>query len=235
MERLFTFGCSFTNYNYPTWADILGLEYDVYDNWGRIGAGNHFIMYSLSECIARNKISKDDTVFIMWTTIAREDRFIKGEWVTEGSVYNSSYTKEMITNYTDPEGYLLTNMSIIYATEQILKGIGCKYTFMNIVPFFEVDDSHKMLKFDVSAMENRVASVFGSTIETIENSVFENIYNNEWPSRDDTHPTPMEHYQYLKSIGIGLSQQQLDYAFEWDNIVASGDFTFNSNHIPNRF
>lgn len=235
MERLFTFGCSFTNYNYPTWADILGLEYDVYDNWGRIGAGNHFIMYSLSECIARNKISKDDTIFIMWTSIAREDRFIKGKWVTEGSVYNSSYTKEMIANYTDPEGYLLTNISIIHAVEQIIKNIGCDYTFMKTVPFDEVDDSYKTLQFDISDMENDIHDVFDSTFKIIENSVFENIFKNAWPDREDRHPTPIEHYRYLESIGIELSQQQLDYAMIWEKNVLSKTYEFDSEHHPTRF
>ena len=38
MTRLFTFGCSFTQYWWPTWADILGYQHDFYENWGRCGA-----------------------------------------------------------------------------------------------------------------------------------------------------------------------------------------------------
>lgn len=36
MTRLFTFGCSFTKFFWPTWADILGQEFDYYENWGRL-------------------------------------------------------------------------------------------------------------------------------------------------------------------------------------------------------
>jgi len=36
MKRLFTFGCSFTHFDWPTWANLLGLdnEYDLCENWG---------------------------------------------------------------------------------------------------------------------------------------------------------------------------------------------------------
>ena len=37
MSRLFTFGCSFTNYAWPTWADFLGLEFEHFENWGVSG------------------------------------------------------------------------------------------------------------------------------------------------------------------------------------------------------
>ena len=67
MSRLFTFGCSFTKYHWPTWANILGKEFDQHQNWAEPGAGNHFILNSLVECNLRNNILPDDTVGIMWT------------------------------------------------------------------------------------------------------------------------------------------------------------------------
>jgi hypothetical protein len=69
----FAFGCSFTNYSWPTWADMIGKEFESYENWGKSGGGNQFIFNSLMECVVKNKISKDDTVIIMWTNISRED------------------------------------------------------------------------------------------------------------------------------------------------------------------
>ena len=47
MKRLFTFGCSVTEFIWPTWADILGREFDYYENWGRVGAGNLYIFNSI--------------------------------------------------------------------------------------------------------------------------------------------------------------------------------------------
>ena len=77
VRRLYTFGCSFTQYFWPTWADILGQEFDYYENWGKLGGGNQFIFNSIIECSLRNKLTPNDTVAIMWTNVTREDRYIK--------------------------------------------------------------------------------------------------------------------------------------------------------------
>ena len=50
-KRLFTFGCSFTQYNWPTWADILGRSLHQegweFHNIGRAGTGNMQIMKTI--------------------------------------------------------------------------------------------------------------------------------------------------------------------------------------------
>ena len=46
-KRFFAFGCSFTNYYWPTWADIIGQDSNFYENWAQPGAGNHFIFNSI--------------------------------------------------------------------------------------------------------------------------------------------------------------------------------------------
>ena len=114
MSRLFAFGCSSTRYIWPTWADILGLEYDEFYNWGQGGAGNHFIFYTLVEAIERHKITSSDSVYIMWSSIGREDRFIKGDWFTPGSVYNGEYPQEYVEKFAEPDHFLLTSMTFVF-------------------------------------------------------------------------------------------------------------------------
>jgi len=58
MGRLFTFGCSYTAYTWPTWADFVGTKFDFYQNWGRLGSGNTIIASKLYECQYVNKINK---------------------------------------------------------------------------------------------------------------------------------------------------------------------------------
>ena len=60
--NLYTFGCSMTSYSWPTWADILGKEFDYYENWGRGSAGNLYIFESVIECLTKNKITSNDTI-----------------------------------------------------------------------------------------------------------------------------------------------------------------------------
>jgi hypothetical protein len=62
MSRLFTFGCSFTNYRWSTWADILAPEFGEFYNWGQRGAGNHFIFNSVMEADQQNNFKDGDTV-----------------------------------------------------------------------------------------------------------------------------------------------------------------------------
>jgi hypothetical protein len=210
MTRLFTFGCSFTNYHWPTWADILGQEYDVYENWGRNGAGNHFILYSLIEASRRRSINANDTVAIMFTAVGREDRFLKGQWQTEGSVYNSSLTQDYLDNFTDPTGYFLTNIAVIDSVKKILDGIGCKYHLMSTVPFDVVDDSYLQRIFTLKKdVETQVRELYQDTINQISPSVFEVIFKQDWNSRDtviipaaQSHATMIFQDKYKECAGV---------------------------------
>ena len=73
MSRLFTFGCSYTSFYWPTYADILGVQFDEYQNWGQSGLGNRAIVEKLSECIVNNNITEDDVFIVQWTDFHRHD------------------------------------------------------------------------------------------------------------------------------------------------------------------
>lgn len=208
--RLFTFGCSFTKYIWPTWANILGLEFDSHENWGQVGGGNHFIFYSLVEAIERGKICSDDTVMIMWTSVGREDRFINNNWQLHGSVYNSSLSNDYIKNYTDPTGFLLTSATVIHATKRLLDQIRCKYRFFSTVPFTLVDDSFpsKLLPFNNNT-ETQIYKLYKKSLDLIEPSVFELVFNKDWHSRNHVLiPSAKEHAlrqlknQYEANAGV---------------------------------
>jgi hypothetical protein len=64
MKRLFVVGCSFTKYHWPTWADMLGKEYDHFENWGNSGLGNRAIAERLTELVVTNEITQDDTIVV---------------------------------------------------------------------------------------------------------------------------------------------------------------------------
>ena len=192
MRRLFTFGCSFTEYKWPTWADILGREFDYFENWGRCGAGNSFILYSLSECIKRNKISKHDTVIIMWSSIAREDRWVK-TWITPGSIYTQNeYDENFVKKYANPTGYLIRDLAIISSTKQVLDSIGCSWQFLSMVPLnYYYDDS--VDEFDSESIINKnVLKLYKDEVLSIKPSVYELVFNNDWYSRPLESPEGFE-------------------------------------------
>lgn len=191
--RFFSFGCSFTQYSWPTWADILGRDYEHFENWGSAGAGNHFIFYSLIEAIGRRKIAAGDTVGIMWTSTHREDRFIKGKWQLTGSVYCSSLPQEYIDNWTDSNHYLLTSVKLIAAAKKILDALGSKYWFFSMVP---LNDSHepttkKPYKF-IPRIESGVSNLYKSALDTVRPSMYEAIFNYDWDSRNTPIPAAQQ-------------------------------------------
>lgn len=180
MTRLFTFGCSFTNSIRPTWADIVARQYTEFQNWGQAGAGNSFIFYSLMECNKRNKITRDDVVMIMWSSIGREDRYVNGEWLTPGSIYNQTdYDETFVKKFTDPTGYLLRDAAHLAGAKAVLDAIGCKYYFFSIVPFNVPDDNI----FKVFTTEHKVEKLYSQEFASVRPSVYETIFNCDWYSR----------------------------------------------------
>ena len=292
-KRLFTFGCSFTNYIWPTWADIVSNDYDYSENWGQRGGGNKYIYFSLIECHQRNNITADDTVMIMWSSQAREDRFLKGKWHTPGSVYNSDYSDEFIEEYTDTTGYLLDTVTYIQGSYHLLDSIGCKKHFFSILPLDVSTERWLNIppKLNLS-ISSKILKLYSLVLKHMKPSVYETVFNSDWHSRDDkiiprpasewkswtdtlhknyinnagknwpafddffndtldnveshileeidkqfgfieirdwvkllkrsdTHPTPIEHLEYLNCIDFKVSKQAQDFAEYWEDQVMS--------------
>lgn len=180
MTRLYTFGCSFTKSKNPTWADIVGREYDHCQNWGQAGAGNSFIFSSLMECNKRNRISPNDVVMIMWSSIGREDRYVNGEWLTPGSIYNQTdYDAAFVEKFADPTGYLLRDAAHLAGAKALLDAIGCQYYFFSIVPFNVPDDN----VFKIFNIDNKILNVYADEFRSVRPSVYEVVFNHNWYSR----------------------------------------------------
>ena len=89
--RLLTFGCSFTDYAWPTWADIMAADLGCdYENWAIGGGGNQQIARRLMYRLAEQSLQPDDWIMVQWTSLSREDRYI-GSWRAQGSVAHSAY------------------------------------------------------------------------------------------------------------------------------------------------
>jgi len=122
VSRLFVFGCSFTNYIWPTWADLLSYNYDEYYNYGKAGAGNQFIFEQIVEANVTHQFCPDDTVIVMWSTYQRHDIFKDGAWNTPGNIFNSSgvFDQSYIEKYFDIKGSILHSLNFISAIQELL-------------------------------------------------------------------------------------------------------------------
>jgi len=221
MSRLFTFGCSFTQYwRWPTWADALGQEAEYFENWGVCGSGNSLILYSLIECNQRNNLTADDEIYIMWTNTSREDRYVGNRWLEGGNVYwsaGSALPKEYVQKFACERGYLIRDLTTMAAVKQLLDHWGCRYQFLSMVPFDTTNEQNKLGNNpnDTVGVDADVRDLYRPILDLIKPSVYETVFENEWFSgngipdsydgrRRDFHPTPTEHLQYLDSVTPGL-------------------------------
>ena len=142
-KRLFTFGCSYTQYTYPTWADFLGLEFDQFENWGMAGIGCKAIAERVAECHARNNITKNDIVIVQWSTHLRHDFYTpapildrRENWKTMGSVFSVEnrplYDKKWIDTFFFEPGYIMHCLNHILMIQTMLESIGCTWYMTSI-------------------------------------------------------------------------------------------------------
>lgn len=144
MRRLFTFGCSFTGYFYPTWADLLSADYDSFENWGLIGTGTRAALERLSECHARHHFTSDDTVIVQWSLHNRHDYWNPAStlrpypisWKTAGNIFshdNRDVFSDTWVNcfYWEP-AYVMHSLNHMILAQGFLESTGCSYAFTSI-------------------------------------------------------------------------------------------------------
>jgi hypothetical protein len=241
-KRFFAFGCSFTQYSWPTWADIISKEFSESYNYGRCAAGNFFIFQALMEAIVKHKINKDDLVMIMFSNVTREDRFTKNRgWITPGNLYHQNeYSENFLEKYLCDHGYLMRDLNLVHGCKLALNSINCDYEFMSMVPFHsKCSDDIKMTDVDY------LLDFYKETIDSVHPSVLEIIFKGDWnnlkprPEYDvpwdskkyvDNHPTPKEHLIYLEKIfpNINFSQESLNFVEDNNKLVLSNHYTMKT-------
>lgn len=120
-KRFFAFGCSFTQYSWPTWADIIAWDLNIsYENWGIAGLGNVGIFHRMVECDLKNNFKSDDLIIPVWSTWTREDRYLKNTWETHGNVFNNSfYDRKFLSKYWSLENDIIKNSTAIISANKI--------------------------------------------------------------------------------------------------------------------
>jgi|AntAceMinimDraft_12_1070368.scaffolds.fasta_scaffold02628_3 hypothetical protein len=123
MSRIIIFGCSYTQYGWPTWANILGYDMEIeYHNFALPGLGNVGIMHRMVEANAKLKFNKDDKIFILWSSWSREDRIRNSNWVCTGSVFNggnTEYNRYFIKRYWSYDNDIVKNSTAIIAANKM--------------------------------------------------------------------------------------------------------------------
>jgi len=142
--RLFTFGCSMTKSFYPTWADILGKNWEYFENWAKSGVGNTFIFNSIIECDHRHHFTPLDTILILWTAIpGRHDYYQHGQWNTKHNAYPDTFNS-IESTFNCPTGYEIINYAQICAVHNYLDSKKINYKSMT---WYQIDRNTEVAKF----------------------------------------------------------------------------------------
>lgn len=217
-KRFFAFGCSFTSYMWPTWADVVSKEMPdaEFFNLGKSGSGNMLISLRLSEANNRFKFTDTDLIMVMFTTYAREDRWVEDQWLTPGNIYNNDiYPKEWVKKFADERGYLIRDAGLIDMSMNYLDSLPCDNYCMLSVPFIEGSDA---CDSTFTKVHEDIIDIYTNTFSRLPSSMYELELRRNWKTDytgfEDGHPSTIKYYNYLEKLGFNLSEKSKQFAEE---------------------
>tara|TARA_X000001036_G_C20690094_1_gene809083 strand:- start:1868 stop:2635 length:768 start_codon:yes stop_codon:yes gene_type:complete len=118
-KRMWAFGCSYTRWCWPTWADYIGTNFEEYINTAQGGADNFNILHKFIKYNNKFKFGKDDYVFIMLTSFNRFSYVHNNIIKTTGDLVDNDIKEhELLKNFNfDTAAYY--NCTIINALKKI--------------------------------------------------------------------------------------------------------------------
>lgn len=216
MSRLFTFGCSFTQFNWPTWAHIIAYELNIpHQNWGIAGLGNVGIHSRLLECDLRNKFNENDIIIVVWSCWGREDRFdvkypkrLSCKWSASGGVIDS-YNRHFIDNYCSLSNDIIQNSTAIISANKMFD---IKFNGYIVKPTINLH-SDKALAFNDA--EKELALFYEDRIPN-DGEYTRSEHTCSYDLVNEVHPDIMSHLAYTNEyicpkLNISLSNKTIDF------------------------
>ena len=202
-KRLFCFGCSFTQYLWSTWANILGTEFHdaEFYNFGKSGAGNHYIFNAIMQADSVYTFNHEDLVIVQWTNVSREDRYLEpgrdgheskhgleyGAWITPGNIYTQDvYNEEWRDKYFSEYGAIIRDLAFIKGAYELLKH-RTQWHFIqmnNLTEYANQWDPGKKIEerprvFGNTRLED-FKKIYSGVINSLKPSFYDVLFNNNW-------------------------------------------------------
>lgn len=209
--RFFAFGCSYTSWHYPTWADYLavGLNSKEYYNYARGGASNQYILYRFIEALENQKITENDYVAVMFTSHARYS-FYKPDtrWTTHGDVLDNEghplyqeMFKYLDEHFWSPEFGLYQSWHSAFIVKKLLETFNIKHTLLQ-GPVSQKQFYKRITDKQLAFMYEEKFNATVNCPESLE--LFQGHHKNyvrvSWAEgqKNDGHPTTEIHFDYFK-------------------------------------
>ena len=251
-QRIFTFGCSFTCYSWPTWADIILYDNKGY-NFGRPGAGYDYILYSILEADRKLKFRPDDIIIVMLTQPIRFDVLLRGDselyWITHGNAISSVYS-----NYNNElfcvDGLLFKAYNNILLINEYLQSRKLNYIFGSLSDLFNTPEglNNSILDDNNIIDETRKLIDYVRKKVEIKLTTFDNYLSRDgkpwsetkvFDSFVDGHPRPNTYFNWvndvlLKHISIEVKAQIQDIQ-SIEKMIDDAKYPIELNKIRNFF
>ena len=227
-KRCFTFGCSFTNFAWHTWPDIIEQELGIpTENWGLPGLGNVGIFHRMVEADLKNNFNENDLILVVWSTWTREDRYL-GDWTLKGNIFNNTdlYDKDFRKKFWHFDNDVIKNATAIISASKMFN-INYQASLKHSITTLPEDT--QIYRFYQSHLP--VMSEFPWDFLNEHDISFEGALR-----YIDNHPDINAHLTFVKdyvypSLGLEIKQDTLDYYTKLNKKVVK----FGKNGTTQRF
>ena len=214
-KRFFAFGCSFTSFIWPTWADIIAHEFHAQGkeayNFGLSGSGNENIMHSVIKAYHDYDINDDDLVIIMWTSWNRMDYINGAYWAQWGNILRFDGVDEehagMMTTWS-LELDIVKSISAYTAVNNLIN-VSANFSLAHeVFHIVSPEDDPLLYKYINFRMPNTWNFKSRQAVHGI---------LAWWVHKYDGHPTPLTHLQFTQTkLRRQLPDLQIsDSTVEW--------------------
>lgn len=129
--KLYIDGCSYSAYDWPSWADLIALSNKQVLHLAKSGSGNERIFFNLVSNL--DKLDKNTKVLLQWSSFPRFDYFTnEGRWQSNGNVhYVESFMNVSKTWWTD-EFAAYKTFNCVKAAIELLENRGIDFYMMTM-------------------------------------------------------------------------------------------------------
>lgn len=226
--NLYAFGCSFTKYIWPTWADILGHYAKDYINFGKARSGSYYSFNQLIHFVTNRNLTEQDIVAICWSTPYREDRIKNSKWLFSGPLSHPNakeYQGNFIEELFDVGHYLELQRTFVLSAIEILEAKNVNYIMFsldnillnfnnkkniveNILNNLGSDSNlfYKNLQLQIEKNEQysdyskKLLTPMMDYLNLRKNHIRPTLETEDGILVPDYHPTPAEHLRYLENV-----------------------------------
>lgn len=222
MSRLFTFGCSFTQYQWPTWANIVALdqEKELY-NFGLAGLGNVGINQRILEADCKFNFQPNDEIMIMWTSWCREDKIAEFDYTCGGSIFNKPASiKWFRENWSYIDTIVKNSNAVIYSNLAYKQNISWQgNAFDN--DFIESGTMPSVNLIKNIDFAKQIKQLYEKKLPKISNINFVESGNKSFGVLHDSHPDVIDHMNITLDSICTLKQETKDLCVQLQNAITS--------------